>query len=177
MDKKTLERYSLEELLGYSIEAEKNATGYYNDFSEAAIGRLMKERFKNLARDEKIHAKELLKIYKKEFGDKDYVVPSGDELPSHETEFKFDDVKNMVDSLEKAITNERNAKKIYLYMAEKWDKYSTEFRYIAMMEEGHAKSLRAEMNLFEGEAQGKSQGKPVVMEEVWQNVRDRDRID
>ncbi len=168
--------FSLEQLLGYSIDAERKANKYYNDFSEAAIGKLMKERFKNLARDEKLHEKELLKIHKKEFGD-EIVIPKTEGLPKHETEFEFDNIKNMVDSLEKAIRNEENAKKIYVHMAKRWDKYFNEFNYIAMMEKGHAESLSAEYDLFERDIIKDGNTWRMSMGDVWSNVRDRDRID
>ncbi|MFW6376106.1 MAG: ferritin family protein [Thermoplasmatota archaeon] len=139
-----LDSYSFKELLGFSIESEKAANEYYNKFAKAAIGELMGERFKSLARDEEIHKDALLRIHKEEYGDEDYVVPEGDDLPDHETKFKFQGVMNMIDSLEKAIINENSARRMYKYLAKREKKYGSEFEYLAMMEKGHAESLRSE---------------------------------
>ncbi|MFP4050168.1 MAG: ferritin family protein [Thermoplasmata archaeon] len=167
-----LDSYSFKELLGYSIEAEKAANEYYNKFSEAAIGELMGERFKSLARDEEIHKDALLRIHKEEFGDEDYEVPVGDDLPPSETKFKFQGVMNMIDSLEKAVINENSAKRIYKYLAKRENKYASEFEYLALMEKGHAESLRSEKEMLEGKIVNQPDKRGASVKEFWKFHKD-----
>ncbi len=167
-----LDSYSFKELLGYSIEAEKAANEYYNKFAEAAIGEMMGERFKSLARDEEIHKDALLRIHKEEFGDEDYVVPEEDDLPAHETKFKFQGVMNMIDSLEKAVINENSARRIYKYLAKREKKYASEFEYLALMEKGHAESLRSEKEMLEGKVVDQPDRRGVSMKEFWAYHKD-----
>lgn len=159
MEEKKLDEFSFKELLGYSIEAEKAAQKFYYDFTEAAIGELVEERFKSLAKDEEVHEAALRKRYKAEFGEKDYVVPDSDKLPPHETSHDFTSARNIIDSLEKGMENERNAYRIYKYLAKKHEEHQDLFEYLAVMEYGHLESLKEEKQMLEGRASSKSDAK------------------
>ncbi len=170
MMKEKLDEFSFKELMAYSIEAEKEARKFYSDFADAAIGTLVKERFKALAKDEKIHKNELLKRYEKRYGTRDYEVPDTDKLPPHETAYDFTNAKNAIDSLEKGIKNEENARMIYMYMSERFDDYASFFRYLALMEKGHYESLSEELALMQGEISQERRGSKEAVESFWKGM-------
>ncbi len=170
--KEDLEEFSLKELLAYSIVSEEDAKKFYTDFAKEGFGTLVKERFKALAKDEEIHKKELLKRYEAEFGDRDYedAVPKSEKLPPHETAYDLSDVDNIIDSLQKAIENEENAKMIYLYMAERFEAHAPFFRYISLMEKGHYESLSEELNLMRGEVSKRKERDSDAAKVFWSSV-------
>ncbi|MFP4000520.1 MAG: ferritin-like domain-containing protein [Thermoplasmata archaeon] len=149
--KEKLDEFSFKELMAYSIESEKQAKKFYLEFSDAALGALVKGRFKSLANDEEIHKKELLKRYEEKFGTRDYTVPDSDDLPPHESSFDFSNALNVVDALDHGIKNEENAMVIYEYMADRFSDYTSFFKYLALMEKGHHASLAEELALMQGE--------------------------
>lgn len=170
MLKEDLENFSLKELMAYSIASEEDAKKFYTAFVEAGLGTLVKERFKALAKDEEIHKKELLKRYEREFGTREYEVPDSDDLPPHETAYDLSDAENAIDSLQKAIENEENAKMIYKYMAERFDEYAPFFRYLALMEKGHYESLSEELLLMQGEISEDKRGDKEAAKRFWSDV-------
>lgn len=145
-----LNEISFKELVGYSIEGEKAAHDGYMSLSKKLEG-LASEKFKNLAKDEKRHMEELLKLHEMEFGDKDYVVPNAEGLPAHEGEFvkEIKTVRNLIEAIDRAMSAEDNAYDLYNHLAKREEKYETFFRYIALMEKGHYESLKAEKYLSE----------------------------
>ncbi|MFW6040749.1 MAG: ferritin-like domain-containing protein [Thermoplasmatota archaeon] len=145
-----LKTISFKEILGYSIEGEEDAYKAYMTLAEKMEG-LVSERFKSLARDEKMHKKELLKLHEKEFGDQDYILPEDEEdLPPHEgAMIKVNNVQNLIDALDKSMKAEYNAYRIYKYLADNKVKYATLFEYLAVMEKGHYETLKAEKSLYE----------------------------
>ncbi|MFW5952844.1 MAG: ferritin-like domain-containing protein [Candidatus Natronoplasma sp.] len=165
-----LDEFSFKELMAYSIEAEKEANKFYSDFAEAAIGVLVKERYKGLANDEEIHKEELLKRYEEKFGTRDYEVPDTDELPPHETSYDFSNARNVIDALKKGIGNEENARVIYEYMGKRFNNYSSFFGYLALMEKGHYKSLTAELALMQGEIEEDEKGDKKAVETFWKGL-------
>ncbi len=144
-----LDELSLKELIGYSIRSEKKANKFYNQIADE-LPELMSNRFKSLADDEEMHKRHLLKLHKKLFGDTDYVVPEKEGLPPHEGDVKLDSVSNLLESLDKAMDNERNAYRIYKYLAENHEEHQNLFEYLAIMEHGHLESLKKEKEMLEG---------------------------
>lgn len=141
---------SFEELLGYSIKGEETAYAAYKVISEKLSG-LASDRFQSLAEDELDHKQRLLELHKHEFGDKEYIVPDGKSLPPHEGEFieiDTDKVNSLIDALESAIEAEKNAYELYYSLAEKKEKHSELFNYIAVMERGHQFSLEEEKEMY-----------------------------
>ncbi len=165
-----MEEFTFKELLGYSIESEKEAQKFYKGFSEAAIGELVKERFKSLANDEEVHEAVLQKRYENLFGESEPKVPESDELPLHETTHDFSSARNIIDSLEKGMENEKNAMTIYKYMAEKFEDHSSFFEYLALMEKGHYESLSEEKKIMEGESEGEKDGSGDQAKSFWRNM-------
>ncbi|MGM0510773.1 MAG: ferritin family protein [Thermoplasmatota archaeon] len=145
----TLDELSFKEILGYSIRAEEKAKEFYTQISEG-VSELMEHRFQSLAADEAIHKQELLRLHEKLFGDKDYVVPEKEGLPPHEGDAQVDTVGSLLETLNTAMENEKNAFKIYDYLAENQEKYAALFKYLAVMEHGHFESLKKEKELLEG---------------------------
>jgi len=145
----TLDELSFKEILGYSIRAEEKAKEFYTQISEG-LSELMEHRFQSLAADEEIHRQELLRLHEKLFGDKDYVVPEKEGLPPHEGDAQVDTVGSLLETLNTAMENERNAFKIYEYLAKSQEEYEALFKYLAVMEHGHFESLKKEKELLEG---------------------------
>lgn len=154
-----LDPLNLDEIIGHSIESEEKSRQFYGQFVEKGKGKLVKERFKGLMEDEKLHKQVLLDLHEDIYGDRDYVTPEGDELPPHEDFKSLGNVDNLIDALAKAMTNENNAIRIYEYLAEEYGEYSGVFEYLAAMEHGHYESLKKEKELYErGPDQGDQGG-------------------
>ncbi len=143
---------SFKDLLGYSIHGEEKAQEAYMEISKKLRG-LAAERFKNLAQDERMHRKALLKLHEKRFGDRNFNVPDEEGLPPHEGSFidiEKDDVNVLVDAVNQAMEAEDNAYRIYKHLAETEKEHNQLFKYIAAMEKGHYASLKEERDMYEG---------------------------
>ncbi len=145
-----LDELSFKEILGYSIEAEGKAYEFYKELSEHTKSSLVSARYLSLADDEKMHKRELLKLHEKIFGDRKVEVPENDHLPPHEGDVKLETVRNLMEALDAAIENERNAYKIYKYLSKRKKEHKKLFGFLAMMEHTHAESLTQEKKLYQG---------------------------
>lgn len=160
------EDVSFKELLGYSIEGEKAAHKAYLELSKKISG-LPSDRFESLAEDELKHKEKLIEMHEDEFGDGEYVVPEGEELPPHEgslIDIDPNKVKVLTQAVEAAIEAEKRAYRIYKHLAKKSEKHSDLFNYIAMMEKGHKESLEGEKNVWEDYE--KKKGKETSLSEI-----------
>ncbi|MFO7991017.1 MAG: ferritin family protein [Thermoplasmata archaeon] len=146
---KTLETLSFREIIGYSIDGEEKAAEFYQNLADK-LSELMAKRYESLARDEEIHKRELIRLHKTLFGTEDYVVPDKKGLPPHEGHVEVESVANLIDSLNRAIQNERNAYKLYRYVSKTHPEHSKLFQYLAIMEKGHEESLVVEKRIYEG---------------------------
>lgn len=144
-----LDKLSFKQILGYSIAAEENAHEFYKRLSDAT-SELVSKRYIALAEDEKIHRDELVKLHKKIYGDEEVETPEGSDLPPHEGDIPLESVRNLIEALDAAIESERNAYKIYRYLADKNEEHSKFFNYLAMMERSHEKSLAEERGMYQG---------------------------
>ncbi len=151
-----LDTLSFKEILGYSIRAEEKAYEFYTRLAEKTKSSLVSSRYASLAGDEEMHKRELLKLHEKLFGDRKIEVPDKEGLPPHEGDVPIETVRNLVESLEAAIENERNAYKIYKYLAKEKPKHNKLFHYLALMEKAHAESLTDELKLYQGVMSQKS---------------------
>lgn len=147
-----LDTLSFKEIIGYSVKAEEKAHEFYTKLSERTKSSMVSSRYVSLANDEKMHREELLKLHEKLFGDRNIVVPEHEGLPPHEGDVKLESVRNLIEALEAAIENERNAYKIYTYLGKKQPEHNKLFTYLALMEKTHAESLNQEKNLYLGVA-------------------------
>ncbi len=145
-----LDTLSFKEILGYSIRAEEKAYEFYTRLSEKTKSSIVSSRYKSLAGDEEMHKRELLKLHEKLFGDRNIEVPDKEGLPPHEGDVPLETVRNLMESLDTAIENERNAYKIYRYLAKTQPKHNKLFNYLALMEKAHAESLTEEKRLYQG---------------------------
>ncbi len=144
----TLETLSFKEIIGYSIDGEEKAAEFYRNLADQ-LSDLVAKRYESLARDEEIHKRELIKLHNTLFGTKDYDVPDKEGLPPHEGHAKVESVENLIDSLNRAIQNERNAYKLYRYVSKTHPEHSKLFEYLAIMEKGHEESLVVEKRVYE----------------------------
>lgn len=159
-----LEKLSLKEILGYAIESEGAARAYYMELAKSAP-ELVATRFQNLAREEEIHKKTVLKIYKKHFGDESYTIPGS--LPPLESSVKISTVPSLIAALETAMENEYNALRVYKYLAKVEKEYRDLFTYLAAMEKGHYNVLRMEKDTYEGHVIEKPQAKGMSLIDLW----------
>ncbi len=144
-----LDSLDLKQIIGYSIESESKSKEFYGKFVESGKGQLVPGRFKSLMEDEQLHKESLLELHEEIYGDRNYMVPEGENLPPHEDFDNLENVENLIDALEKAITNENNAIRIYEYLADAYEEHSDLFGYLASMEHGHYESLKQEKELYE----------------------------
>jgi rubrerythrin len=144
-----LKELKFKELIGYAIMSEEAANEYYLKLGEN-VGELVAHRFKSIARDEEMHKKVLLSLHKDLFETEKYVVPKG--LPPFESAVKVETVANLIGALETAMQNEYNAYKIYRFLAKHHKDHKKLFEYLAMMEQGHYDTLKAEKELYEERA-------------------------
>ncbi len=163
-----IENISFRELLGYSIKGEEVAHEAYMEISEKLSG-LASDRFQTLAREELDHKEKLLRLHEYEFGDKDYVVPEGKNLPPHEGDFiniDTDEVDSLIRSLESAIKAEKDAYEMYYRLADRKEKHSELFNYIALMEKEHQRSLEEEKELYENVLEEKDKREDIKIDEL-----------
>lgn len=147
--KEALEELSLKELIGYSIESEKNCNAVYMDIAKG-LPELMANRFQSLAEDEEIHQEQLLKLHEKLYGDRDYVVPENKGMPPIECNVQTESVGNLLDALGKAVKEEGKSYDIYKFASKHHKKQRIYFDYLAVMEYDHIESLKKEIELIEG---------------------------
>ncbi len=145
-----LDELNLKEIIGYSIDSEKEAIKFYNDIlNSVSTNELVKQVIQNIIRDEELHRDTLLKLHEVLFGDKDYVVPEG--LPPFESSARFDDIQTLVSALDSAMQNELNAEKVYKHCAKKYSQHSLVFNQHALMEKGHFETLKLQRDLYKEE--------------------------
>lgn len=159
-----LEKLSLKEILGYAIESEAAAREYYTELAKHAP-ELVATRFENLAREEEMHKKTVLNIYKKHFGEESYTVPGN--LPPLESPVEISTVISLIRALETAMWNEYNAYRVYTYLAALEKDHRDLFKYLAAMEKGHYDVLRMEKDTYEGHVIEKPQRKGMSLKDLW----------
>lgn len=159
-----LERLSLKEILGYAIGSEAAAREYYMELAKNAP-ELVATRFENLAREEEMHKKTVLNVYRKHFGDESYTIPGS--LPPLESPVEIGTVATLIRALETAMWNEHNAYRVYTYLAAKEKDYRDLFTYLAAMEKGHYDVLRMEKDTYEGHVLEKPQRKGMSLKDLW----------
>ncbi|MFB6214408.1 MAG: ferritin family protein [Candidatus Bipolaricaulia bacterium] len=162
-----LNSVDLKQVIGYSIESESKSREFYGKFVESGKGQLVPGRFKSLMEDEQLHKEVLLDLHEELYGNRDYEVPETETLPPHEDFDDLETVENLIDALDKAITNENNAIRIYEYLADAYEEGSDIFGYLASMEHGHCESLKKEKSLYEREAQSPEEELP---EGIWKRL-------
>lgn len=163
-----LNSVGLKQIIGYSIESERKSKEFYGKFVESGKGQLVPGRFKSLMEDEKLHKEVLLDLHEELYGNKDYEVPETETLPPHEDFDDLENVENLIDALDKAITNENNAIRIYEYLADAYEEHSDLFGYLASMEHGHYESLKKEKALYERGAE--NPGEEGLSEGIWKRL-------
>ncbi|MGB9697277.1 MAG: ferritin family protein [Ignavibacteria bacterium] len=138
------------EALGIAIRSEIDAQNVYRDLAELCNNELLKERFENLAKEEKKHQLILENIYKNMFPDVELVLPESF-LPKHATTSMLRKQLGLKDILLIAIDEERRSREFYLDCASEVKDLSGQrmFRFIADMEFSHQMILQAELEMLE----------------------------
>jgi len=149
---KKLENLSIKEILGYAIASEEDAEKFYSELA-TKLGGLLKEFFTQLSTAERGHKEILLRIYKSKFGDENYPVPEG--IPFAETTIKVETVRNLIEAMKIALTNEKTAERVYKYLAEKMPEHREIFKFLATQERSHYESLRAHKEFLEDTVESK----------------------
>lgn len=163
-----LNSFDLKQIISYSIESESKSKEFYGKFVESGKGQLVPGRFKSLMEDEQLHKEVLLDLHEELYGNKDYEVPETETLPPHEDFDDLKNVENLIDALDKAITNENNAIRVYEYLADEYGEHSDLFGYLASMEHGHYESLKQEKSLYERGAE--SSGEEGFAKGIWKRL-------
>lgn len=138
------------EALGIAIRSEIDAQNVYKDLSELCNNELLKERFENLAKEEKKHQLILENMYKSMFPDVDLILPES-LLPKHAATSMLRKQLGLKDVLLIAINEERRSREFYLDCASEVKDLSGQrmFRFIADMEFSHQMILQAELEMLE----------------------------
>ena len=145
-----LQSLDLKEILGYAIASEEAANGFYLVIVRVFDpNELVKNKFESIARDEKLHAKALLNLYKDTFGDENYPVPEG--LPPFESVAEVEKLESLIETLVIAMQNEDNAYQIYTHLAKTHPENRKLFKYLAQTEMGHYEILKQEKGFFDEE--------------------------
>ncbi len=159
-----LEKLSLKEILGYAIESEEKAKEYYTELSRDAP-ELVAIKFENLAKEEEIHKKTVLALYRERFGDELYKIPQN--LPPLESPTTVKTITSLIGALEKAMWNEHNAYRVYTYLATKEKPHKDLFTYLATMEKGHYEVLRMEKDTYESHIIEAPHIKGMTLKDLW----------
>ena len=159
-----LEKLSLKEILGYAIESEEKAKEYYTELSRDAP-ELVAIKFENLAKEEEIHKKIVLALYRERFGDELYKIPEN--LPPLESPVKVTTITSLIGALEKALWNEHNAYRVYTFLATKEKPHKDLFTYLATMEKGHYEVLRMEKDTYESHVIETPHVKRMTLTDLW----------
>lgn len=145
-----LKGLNLKEIIGYAIGSEKAAGNYYRMLVKVFDpNELVKTKFENIAKDEDMHKWVLLDFHKELFGDDDYTVPEG--LPPFESVAEVDTVETLLEALNIAMQNERNAYNVYMFLAKHHKEHRKLFKYLAQTETGHYETLKQEKGFFDEE--------------------------
>jgi rubrerythrin len=159
-----LEKLSLKEILGYAIESEEAAKKYYTELSKNAP-ELVGMKFENLAREEELHKKTVLTIYRELYKNELYKIPEN--LPPLESPVKVKTITSLIGALENALWNEHNAYRVYTYLAAKEKKHRDLFTYLAAMEKGHYELLRMEKDTYENHIMETPNVKSMTLIDLW----------
>ncbi len=143
-----LKSLSVRQLIGYAIFSEEEAAKFYKhlvkDFHDQS---LVAHKFRNIAKDEEMHAWVLKDLYREMFGDESWQMPEG--LRPFESIVEVKTVHNLIDALTVAMQNEHNAYKIYNYLAHAHKEHRKLFKYLAHFEHNHYDILKREKDHFE----------------------------
>lgn len=153
-----LEKMSLKEVLRYAIASEDAAGNYYRSLvKHLAVNELVSHKFEHLAKEEDLHKKTLVNLYKymfeeeksdESYGVKGYVFPKG--LPPLEGAIKVKNVDNLIQALEIAMQSEDRAFNVYMFLAKRHKEHRQLFERLAMLEQGHYHIVKIEKQLCEG---------------------------
>jgi len=161
---KELEKLSLKEILGYAVESEQAAKEYYTELSKNAP-ELVAMKFENLAKEEEMHKKTVLAIYRELFDDESYKIPGN--LPPLESPVKVKTITSLIGALETSMWNEHNAYRVYTYLAAQDKKHRDLFKYLATMEKGHYEVLRMEKDTYESHIIENPHVKGMTLKDLW----------
>jgi len=135
------------EILGVAIKKELDAARFYRRLADRIANPLVRERFKALAKDERVHKAMLRAEYKRLTGVGEPPLPPKDFLKDEAYDFAAFAVE---DALRFAIQAERDAQRLYAQAA----KTSADPRgkrlldYLVEFEKGHERQLRAELEFY-----------------------------
>jgi rubrerythrin len=138
------------EALGIAIRSEIDSQNVYKDLAELCEDDLLKERFLNLAQEEKKHQLIFEKMYSDMFPEVDLVLPAS-QLPSKAIDTECRKKMGLKDVLMVAIEEEKRMHNFYENFAMNVKDLSGKrmFRFIADMEYKHRLILQAEYEIIE----------------------------
>ncbi len=163
-----LNHLNLKEILGYAIASEVAANSFYWVLVKVFDpNELIKNKFENIAKDEKLHETALLNLYRELFGDENYTVPEG--LPPFESVAEVEKVDSLIEALNIAMINEESAHKTYLYLARTHKEHKKLFKYLAQTEMGHYEILKQEKGFFDEEVKEDPNYKGLSVSEAYKS--------
>jgi rubrerythrin len=138
--------YSVEDLVVTALKSENEAKVAYTQLAEGVENFILKERLLFLAGEEEKHREFFERLYKKNFPDKEMLLPDESSVPLPEIQI---DAENLPISeiLESAMEAEVAAHDFYNSLADRFDEQpdiKKMLLFIASMELGHYKILEIE---------------------------------
>jgi rubrerythrin len=146
-----LDSYSLEDLILSALKSETDASAIYSRIADGIKNALLKERLKFIAAEEERHREFMEGLYKKQFPDKQLVLPDSTPVPLPEIKIENEQV-SPVQIFESAMEAELAANKFYLAFAERFENETDVKKmliYFATMEMGHYRLFELEKENME----------------------------
>ncbi len=140
-----LSSFTVEELLLVAIKSEIESEKIYRETGNRVKNAFLKDRFNFLAGEEKNHESILRKFYKKEFGDKEIIIPEKSSVPLPEVKVNTES-DPISEILEQSMKAELAAKEFYEDLAKKFSDAETKniLKILSRMEQEHYNILNTE---------------------------------
>ncbi|MEF8832060.1 MAG: ferritin family protein [Candidatus Thermoplasmatota archaeon] len=141
---KDIEDMDMKELLEQGIASEINAQRKYGAVAKENFSYALHDKLDFLKKQEKGHEKELRKLFKKHFPDKEPDIPEKVLKPAPDIEMESEAIGEL---FKEAMESEKESKKFYEHLADRLDdeELKKTANYLGHMEEGHYKILKHEL--------------------------------
>jgi rubrerythrin len=146
-----LNQYKVEDLILSALRSEIDAKEVYLKIADSIKNAFLKDKIMFIADEEEKHRKFLEAFYKKQFADKELVIPEESPVPMPSVQIEGDDM-SPVDLISQVMETEKAASEFYDSFAELFPENSEvqkNLRYLASMEMGHYRLFELERGNME----------------------------
>jgi rubrerythrin len=146
-----LSKYSVEDILLSALKSEIEAKALYLKIAEQVKNAILKDRLQFIAAEEERHKVFIEGLYKKEFPNKEIVLPDKTPVPLPEVKMEDEDVR-LTEVFEGVMEAEKSAADFYTSLADLMEKdaeVKNTLLYFASMELGHYRLFQLEREALE----------------------------